>query len=364
VKLACTHCQYLGKRDKRLVCSFEYDPDLSGHRGRCGECKKSGHRPCIAGPSPCHVRTRIRIGPDGEPYTNKPSKNRIASRKSTCLPCLESRRVCSFNAGILHGDEGVCTACDMAGEACEPLGSRVPQHRYQRSLRDSVHEDSKESDMGQDHAEVVSTTLGPDQSSNHRLTTPPQPPAEPWDSEQGDAKIYVLDTAPTTPVNKQSANRAITISPDSRSDSPLPVSGTTKTVRTKLCHPVRFDYEDPTVDGSKPCHFCDAAAYGVIGLVERTVEVIEWEDGRGWEEVGGGHRGQGQNPTQICVDCTMARMRIMVCDGHALRRIPGIDDEEQDIGEALDRLLKNESRSWPRTAKAVAWRFASRVLPI
>jgi hypothetical protein len=377
--LACTHCQYLSKKKKWLVCSFDSDPDPSSHRGRCAECKETGHRPCIAGPDPGHVRTRIRIGPDGEPFTNEPRKDRKASRKATCLQCLEGRRVCSFNTGTLHGDEGLCTQCDMAGEACEPLGSRVPQHRAKQSPRDSVQEVSEEWDVEQDQADIAPTTLAPDPIFAQILAAPPELPADSLDSEQGDAKIfvpttpvngtapratdlspylrsdspdfdqgdakiYVVDSGPTTPVNHHFATRTTESSP-SRSDSPLPASGTPKIVRTKLCHPVQFDYVDPTLDGSDPCHFCNRAAYSVIGLPERTIEVIEWDDGSGWEEVSGGHRGEDTEPTQVCRTCTMVRMRIMWCDDHALRRIEGIDDKEQDLGEALGRLLKDEDEA-------------------
>jgi hypothetical protein len=374
LKLACTHCQYLGKKKKWLVCSFDSDPDPSGHRGRCSECKETGHRPCIAGPDPSHVRTRIRIRSDGEPYTNEPSNGRKAPRKATCLQCLEGRRVCSLNTGTLHGDEGSCTACDMAGEACEPLGSRVPQHRrHQQSPRDSVWEGSKESDVEQDHAEIVSTTSDPDPIFAQILTAAPESLAEPLDTEQGDAKffvpttpvyrtashatdlqpylrsdspvfeqsdakIHVVDSGPTTPVNHDFASRAPETSPP-RSDSPLPVSGTPRTVSTKLCHPVHFDYQDPTRDGSDPCHFCHRAAYSIIGLEERTLEIIEWDDGSGWEEVRGGHKSEGQDPTQVCPECTMARMKIMVCGDHALRRIEGVDNEKQDLLKATNRLV-------------------------
>jgi hypothetical protein len=255
----------------------------------------------------------------------------------------------------------------------------VPQHRAKQSPRDSVQEEvSKESDVEQDQAEIVSTTLAPDPIFAQILAAAPEQPADSLDSEQddakifvpttpvnriasratdlapyprsdspdfdqGDAKIYVLDSGPTTPVNKQAATRAISIS-----DSPLPVSGTPRIVHTKLCHPVQFDYEDPTLDGSDPCHFCHRAAYSVIGLPERTIEVIEWDDGSGWEEVSGGHRGEDTEPTQVCHKCTMARMRIMVCDGHALRRIEGVedDDDEQDLMKALGRLV-----DWEQTER-------------
>ena len=252
----------------------------------------------------------------------------------------------------------------MAGEACEPLGSRAPQLQHQQSPRDSVQEESKESDVEQDHVGIVSTTLAPDPIFAEILANPPEPPsAESWDFEQGDAgifvtaapddridapsdfeqgdaKFHVLDSEPTTPINQTAAHNT-DLSPYPRSDSPLPTSGTTKIVRTKLCHPVKFDYIDQTHDGSDPCHFCNRAAYSVIGLVEKTVEVIEWDDGSGWEEIRGGHRSEGTEPTQVCPQCTLARMRIMVCGDHALRPIAGADDK-QDLWEATERLVEQD----------------------
>jgi hypothetical protein len=236
----------------------------------------------------------------------------------------------------------------MAGEACEPLGSRAPQFRRQESPRDSVQEESKESDVEQDHFGTASTTLAPDPVFANILAAPPEFLTESYHPEQSDAKPFV----PTTPVN-QTAVRNTDLSPSPRSDSPLPVSGASKTARTKLCHPVQFDYEDPTDDGSNPCHFCDRAAYGVIGLDERTVEVIVWEDGRGWEEVSGGHRGEDTKPTQICPHCTMARMRIMVCGRHALRRMSGVNDKERDLWEALEKLLEFENQDENEDAAAL-----------
>jgi len=343
LKMACTHCQYLGKKQKWLVCSFEYNQDPSSHRGRCVECQEGGHRPCIAGPRPGHVLTRKRIGPDNLPYENKPSNTQKASRKTTCLQCLESRRVCSFKIGTLHGDGRVCTACDMAGEACEPLGSRTPQHRHQRSPQDSVHEESKELDVEEgDDVELVSNTLAADQTFAQPLTNSPEPPADTLEPEQGDAKMFVSVKA--TPVHDQTATRATKGSSAPREDSPEVVCGTIKTVRTKLCHPVRFDHVGFTDEGSNPCHFCDRAAYSIIGLPDQIIQVVEWDDGRGWEEVSSGHRDEGIEATQVCPDCTMSRMKIMVCDEHALRRIEGVNNKEQDLLEAMDRLVEEGER--------------------
>lgn len=238
----------------------------------------------------------------------------------------------------MHGDGDVCIACDMAGKACEPLGSRVP---HQRSPQDSAHEESKESDLEGADVEIVSTALAADPSFALPLTIPPEPPADSLEHEQGDAKPFI--GVPETPITNQA-----TVSSTSRADSPEVVfCGASKTVRTKLCHPVRFDHVDSTHDKSDPCHFCDREAYGIIGLEPLTIQVVEWDDGRGWEEVGGGHRSEGTKATQVCPDCTMSRMKIMVCEGHALRRIQGVDVEKQDLLKSMDRLVeKNARETW------------------
>ena len=223
----------------------------------------------------------------------------------TCRQCLDSRRVCSFASQSRLGDEDVCTACDMSGAVCEPLGKRKKTPARGQQTRQQPSNNQSTSDS-------LSGSIADDES----ITLPSSPPQ--------------------TPVSEDSCH-----DPSFTSDPPGDTGGTVKTVRTKFCHPMLFDYRDESSDGSDPCHFCSCASFGLIGLEERTTEVIEWYDGRGWEEIGGGHRGDSIKSSQMCTPCTMTRMQIMVCEDHALGRISE-SDTEADYEAALERLLDPE----------------------
>lgn len=303
------------------MCSFEYSHDPSDHRGRCEQCKKEGHRDCVAGPRPGITRTRLRIGPDGEPYRNKVSVSKKPHKISTCRQCLDLQRICSFASQTSRSSEVVCTACEMFGLLCEPpgmkkTGAEGDQHP---ALNPSAGDTLSLSglSMGDD---IVST------SSN------------PLGGHSAEDEIVTISSSPPQPPVSDNTRQSLESTPDPRGSSG-DTGGTVKTVRTRFCHPMCFDYQDKTRDGSDPCHFCSSAYFGHIGLEERTTEVIEWYDGRGWEEISGGHKGDNVKGSQMCTPCIMARMQIMVCSDHALRRVPepnSTEDHEAAFGRLLD----------------------------
>ena len=202
----------------------------------------------------------------------------------------------------------------MSGAACEPLGWKKPGNQeYQQFAIDSS---------------ATSALEGPEMDVDYDF-------------------FAISSSPPRTPISvASSCDSGSTPKPPAHSSGDT--GGTVKTVRTKFCHPMLFDYQDPTPDKSDPCHFCSSAFFGLIGLEERTTEVIEWYDGRGWEEIGGGHRGDSVKSSQMCTDCTMTRMNIMVCDDHALRRITE-EGAESDYEAAFVRLFD------PEVAKDDRW---------
>lgn len=114
--------------------------------------------------------------------------------------------------------------------------------------------------------------------------------------------------------------------------------GETKSITTKLCHPITFNYEDET-GGQKPCNFCAGPNYPIFGLGHREVEVIDWFDGRGYTEISGGHHGEGEDSTRVCMACTMLRVQVCSCETHDIVPIPGRDAEALDVEGAYMRLL-------------------------
>jgi hypothetical protein len=199
----------------------------------------------------------------------------------------------------------------MSGASCQPLGWKKPgNQKYQQA------------------------TINPSASSALGGL-------EALDGLDVDDDFFDIFSSPPQTSISVASSRDSDFSPEPPAHSTSDTGGAVKIVRTKFCHPMLFDYQDKTADGSDPCHFCSSADFGLIGLEERTTEVIEWYDGRGWEEIGGGHRGDSIKGSKMCTDCTMARMQIMICDDHALRRITELGAE---LGHeaAFERLFDPE----------------------
>lgn len=120
--------------------------------------------------------------------------------------------------------------------------------------------------------------------------------------------------------------------------------GKTHKIETKFCHPIIFNYESTTKDTGTACHFCSDASYAILGLGPKNVEVIEWEDGRGLEEISGGHKGEGVENTRVCVKCTTERIPIIMCREHELMPLSGADNDKFDENDAFDKLLSGASQ--------------------
>lgn len=353
LKLACTHCQNLGKIKKWLVCSFDYEQDPADHRGRCKRCQEDNHHNCVAGPRPGVTRTRIRIGADGEPYTNQPSTGQRTLQNSTCRQCLDSQRTCSFANGAAHGRGDVCTACDMSGDLCEPLGRKARMHRDRQPRRRASRMKLEELDSEHEIDTRANRSEGFDEDEfdgdQELIAWFDRAPIGPFDGQQShgepsadqDQDIITISSSSPGALVTGHLRRGYTSTSESSDEEPDASSCTVKIVRTKFCHPIRFEYLDTTPDNSDPCSFCSCAHYSIIGLEERTAEVIEWHDGRGWEEISGGHKGDNVKNTQVCSSCTIARMKVMVCEEHLMARISEVG-QKRDFDAAFERLLLNE----------------------
>jgi hypothetical protein len=132
-------------------------------------------------------------------------------------------------------------------------------------------------------------------------------------------------------------------------DTPEPEArpaGKVKTIRTHFCHPMRFCHHDRTPDRSEPCHFCRShPTYPLLGYALRTVQVIAWPGGDRYDEVKDGHRGEGKSPTRMCVECSVARMSIVLCGEklYNMQPLPADRKSQLTLEEAMDNLMTKES---------------------
>ncbi|EAW14314.1 putative C6 finger domain protein [Aspergillus clavatus NRRL 1] len=126
-----------------------------------------------------------------------------------------------------------------------------------------------------------------------------------------------------------------------------PSTSSIHTIQTSLAHPVNFTYEPPS-DGSSPCHWCSNFAYGIMGLGKRTVEVIDFGDGR-YVEVGGGHVSEGHEPSRMCVICALERIHVVNCPGHRIVPLRGYKVETFDFKAAYNSMVPVPGQTPKRT---------------
>lgn len=102
-------------------------------------------------------------------------------------------------------------------------------------------------------------------------------------------------------------------------------AGNVVKIDTAFSHPIALNHLN--AEGYDPCHFCnghDGVQYGLFGLGERSVEVLQPNDPtKGYTEVNGGHAGEGTEPTRMCIECTSQRLQIINCFPHAFRELKG-----------------------------------------
>ena len=122
--------------------------------------------------------------------------------------------------------------------------------------------------------------------------------------------------------------------------------GVTKVIKTSLVHPIMFNHFPPE-DGSAPCHWCEDLAYGILGIGQATVEVIDFGDHQGYNELEGGHFGRGFDSSRMCMDCTMERLFITSCKPHEIERLEDMETEGFDYDATFTYLFPGKAAKAP-----------------
>lgn len=112
--------------------------------------------------------------------------------------------------------------------------------------------------------------------------------------------------------------------------------GEPRTLTTSLAHPVTFAH-DPPDDGTSPCHWCDNFIYGLLGRGKRTVQIMDYGNGR-CEEISGGHTEAGHEPSRMCIACALERIRITQCTWHRIIPLQGYSPDTFDFDAAFNSL--------------------------
>ena len=340
-KRPCEHC-----KSKRLGCSYTYSLD---HEGPCEECSHTGWR-CIAGPAKEAIRERVSYDRDWENDPWQAPKVPKPKKIPSCKKCRERGQPCSFAAG---DKADVCTACDMAGEACVPE-LEMPQSGRKRKRtakaktsaggKKSGEEKRDEEGVGEgdDNGKgpwgrdifqetkkstnpiVVDESDGDSEDDLGALLAPKKPksnekkPVEPIFIESSDESSSADDSDIAPPPKKKTFSNANIKGKTKQQPQHHNAKGALTTITTEFSHPIAFNHE-----GAEPCNFCRDIRFAMFGLGPVEVEVVVWDDGRGLEEIQGGHRGRGVERTRMCVECTTSRIPVIMCPGHGLGWLEG-----------------------------------------
>ena len=119
------------------------------------------------------------------------------------------------------------------------------------------------------------------------------------------------------------------------------------TITTKLAHPIRFNYMSVDDQDPMPCHWCDDMVYGLLGLGEVDVEMVDNGDSQGYTEVVDGHTTAGHSPSRMCGFCTLDRLRITACKVHEIQPIDGIDPGQFDYSSITEWMTPGAASTAP-----------------
>ncbi|KAF2229143.1 hypothetical protein EV356DRAFT_21139 [Viridothelium virens] len=291
-KRSCEAC-----RKKKVKCSYYLNPyDEDEHRVPCVTCSEAGYH-CVAGPrvdDPTDPPLRIDLDYDWS--AKRPEKTR---RFVACTFCRSNKKRCSL---FRCRDDLPCKACKDAGLECtfEALETSKQSGTQQSSVAgasSSFHLSNTEA--LRPGAPIPHWSLIPDESS------PPSPAI----NSHSSSSTFQADADPTTD------------------------DGTFQ-INTAFAHPLTFNH---LTTPQLPCHFCGPAStrFAILGYGMRSVTVVEWVPGKGYDEIGGGHRGEGKESTRMCLKCTMARVRICACGEHEIKSLKGILADPLEAMEAL-----------------------------
>jgi hypothetical protein len=273
VKGGCKQCA-----DEELQCSFEHDPD----QAICDQCQDAQQN-CEALPPAGYKPPRTSI--DAIMYS--------AGRKHiACTFCRMEKKRCSLKKKT---DKPPCRNCEKNCIGCDfyDLPTERPAAVKKKSPPGLTEGDAPEV------SKISVNDFTPEELEWMNAT---------------DTTQYSREATPELEMEDEAGNK-----------------GMLRKIPTSFAHPIEFH------TSCSNCNFCEMPIYGFVGYFERQVHVIQYYNGLGCTEVGGGHC-ENNGPTRMCAECTNTRLQIMCCPSHELERIAP-DDAALDFDALAGELM-------------------------
>ena len=289
----CKNCAELG-----LVCGLLQE----GEKYPCSACREDGNDCELVVPPvqkrPCESCRRRRIV----------CSYRVTDDHSgPCKDCANTDRMCI--AGPLSGRTRTGPSLDQDPSSLSKL-LVAPERKYRKCTQRS-------------NAKICSATVskpGSDFCTRGK--------------EKGvGCELEVIETDRKRSSKNNEEKDLVSQQPLCHASKPIRAS-TTKIIKTRLPHPIVFNYLEPE-DGSAPCNWCEDLIHGILGLGPIEVEIMDNHDGQGYTEIKGGHVSRGAKPSKMCPQCTLTRLKIAVCGEHQLTMLDGERIESERVFDFL-----------------------------
>ncbi|MCJ1372799.1 hypothetical protein MMC20_004024 [Loxospora ochrophaea] len=285
-KVWCESC-----RSNLLDCSYRAE----NHDGPCKQCTSKGRKCVKILPATAMKGQPLNKGSQNSPHTGATLKEWLLEQGSKtfipgpednlpCDQCVTDKRRCSLIAHRIV--EGICARCHDLEIDCTFKPREREEEEAPRAKRTKVL--TQESEFDEDATDVDEDTAETDENAS-----------------KIDENASKIDENASGPETRQSH------------------PGTLRTITTRFAHPVTFFCDVVDDASSDPCNWCQNLVYGINGMSEVTVGVIDYHDGQGFIEISGnGHTARSGKSTRMCENCTLERAKICACKIHELELLP------------------------------------------
>ncbi|EME48860.1 hypothetical protein DOTSEDRAFT_30229 [Dothistroma septosporum NZE10] len=266
-KRACEMC-----KRRKIACSYNY---TRNHGVSCEQCQSVGQR-CIAGRAKEFLKPRVTYDRDWEADPLPKRRGGKQQELEECLECVGAGRPCAYPA---RNYGSPCEDCTDRGLACT-ITSNVP---------------------AENASSIDSATLA---GGEYEKAT--------------SSEVAPILTKPRSVEQARLPTRAATAAAEHRLEK---TKGTQRKIYTCFSHPITFNC-DLEGDQDSSCHFCTEPALPKLGFGTLHPEVVDWSDGRGFDEIRNGHIEKNQiEKTRLCYAYTSSRLAIVTCYRHKLDNI-------------------------------------------
>ncbi|KAF2829626.1 hypothetical protein CC86DRAFT_344135 [Ophiobolus disseminans] len=287
VKGGCKQCI----DDGQDSCSFEDDPD----KAVCDHCSEQEYI-CEALPPRGYKTPRTSI--DDIMYSS-------TRKHIQCTYCRVEKKRCSLKKKT---DKPPCKHCKNHGIGCT-------FYDLPKTARESKAAARQKAALGPTDGDAPEVSKpGSDFFSTEDLE----------DMMREDEEVFSREPTPEIEMEDNAGNK-----------------GPLTKIKTCFAHPMRFNVE---LENTTDCNFCEFPLFAFVGHFEREVHVIQWYSGLGYTETGGGFC-EGKGVTQMCTDCTVARLQVICCPNHEFQSVFEGDDAPPDFDAMATEIMTAEPAS-------------------